>query len=85
MWPGTMKYTMYNFRKMIQNHKTNIIQDSSVGIAVGSGQWAGWPWFDSWEGQEIHLHRVQPSCGAHQASYPVGVGGFFPGAKVAGE
>jgi hypothetical protein len=27
---------------------------------------------------------VQTGSGAHQASYPIGTGGFFPGSKVAG-
>jgi hypothetical protein len=43
------------------------------------------PGFDSWHGQEISLlHRVQTGSGAHPASYPMGIGGSFPGGKVAG-
>jgi hypothetical protein len=30
------------------------------------------------------LHSVQTDSGAHQASYPMGTGGSFPGGKAAG-
>jgi hypothetical protein len=36
-------------------------------------------------GQEFSLlHFVQIGFGAHPASYLMGIGGFFPGGKVAG-
>jgi hypothetical protein len=31
----------------------------------------------------FHL-RVQAGCGAHPASYLMGIGGYFPGGKAAG-
>jgi hypothetical protein len=32
----------------------------------------------------LPLHVVQTGPGAHPASYPMGMGGFFPGGKAAG-
>jgi hypothetical protein len=41
--------------------------------------------FESWEGQEFSLlHVIQTGSGAHPASYPIGMGGSFPGGKEAG-
>jgi hypothetical protein len=40
--------------------------------------------FESRKGQELSLlHVVQTGSGAHPASYSMGTGGSFPGAKVA--
>jgi len=39
------------------------------------------PMFESQHGQEIVLQNVDTSCGAHQASYSIGMevgGGLFP-------
>jgi hypothetical protein len=42
--------------------------------------------FDSLEGQEIFLSStvVPIGCGAHPATYPVGIGALFPGVKRPG-
>jgi hypothetical protein len=58
-------------------------RDSSVSIAMGYGlgdrgsiPGGGW---------EFSLHHlVQNISGAHQASYPLGTGGSFPGGKADG-
>jgi hypothetical protein len=46
----------------------------------------GRPGLDSLQGQRIFslCHRIQTGSGAQPASYSVGTGGSFPGAKVAG-
>jgi hypothetical protein len=61
-------------------------RDSSVGIALGYG-------LDD-RGSRVRLpagagnfslhHRVQNGSGAHQASYPMGTRGSFPGGNAAG-
>jgi hypothetical protein len=49
-----------------------------------SGLRAKWLGFSSWWGQDFSLfHSVQTNSGAHPASYPVGLGGSFPGEKAA--
>jgi hypothetical protein len=35
-------------------------------------------------GNFSHRHRVETGSGAHQVSYPMGIGGSFPGCKAAG-
>jgi hypothetical protein len=60
--------------------------DSSVGIALGYG-------LDDRDSRvrlseeacnfSLH-HRVQNGAGAHQASYPMGTRGSFPGDEVVG-
>jgi len=55
-------------------------RDSSVGIATGYGlddrMIGSWDFF--------LRHRVQTDSGAHPASYPMSIGGAFPGGKAAG-
>jgi len=43
-------------------------------------------WFDSRQGLRIFFlyHRVQTGSVAHQSSYPMGTGFFFPGLKRLG-
>jgi hypothetical protein len=60
-------------------------RDNVVGIATGYGLDDQVSEFESWWVQEFSLlHVVQTSSGAHQASYPMGTGGSFPGGKAAG-
>jgi hypothetical protein len=61
-------------------------RDSSVGIAVGYGMDYGGSRFrvPAWAGNFSFHHRVQNGSGAHQASYPMGTRGSFPGGKAAG-
>jgi hypothetical protein len=56
-------------------------RDSAVGMATG---WtAERSEFESREGQDVSsLHVVQTGSGAHPASYPMGIGGSFPGGKA---
>jgi hypothetical protein len=61
-------------------------RNSSVGIALGYGlddqgsrvRFPAGTWNFS-----LH-HRVQNGSRAHPASYPMGIGGSFPGGKAAG-
>jgi hypothetical protein len=69
----------------MNNYKKNKSWGSSFGIATGYGL------DDHMIGVRIPTragnslrHCVQTGSGAHPASYPVGIGGFFPGDKVAG-
>jgi hypothetical protein len=59
-------------------------RDSSVGIATGYGlddQGAG---VQVPVGSRIFiLHVVQSGSGVHPTSYPMGIGGSFPGGKAA--
>jgi hypothetical protein len=61
-------------------------RDSSVGIALGYGldDRGSMVWFPTGAGNFSLHHRVQNGSGAHQASYPMGTGGSFPGSKAAG-
>jgi hypothetical protein len=61
-------------------------RDSSVGIALGYGldDQGCWVRFSVGAGNFSLHHRVQNGSGAHPASYPVGIRGFFPGGKAAG-
>jgi hypothetical protein len=44
-----------------------------AGLSVGGGAW-----------NFSFLHCVQTGSGAHPASYPTGIGGYFPGGKATG-
>jgi hypothetical protein len=61
-------------------------RDGSVGIALGygldgRGSRDGFP---EGAGNFFLHHHVQNGSGAHQASYPRGTRGSFPGGKAAG-
>jgi hypothetical protein len=60
--------------------------DSSVGIALGYGldDRGSRFRFPVGAGNFSLHHRVQNGSGAHQASYPMGTRGSFPGDKAAG-
>jgi hypothetical protein len=63
----------------------NVSWDSVVSIATGYGLDDRGAEFESRQGQEFSpLHVVQTGSGAHQASYPMGTGGYFPGGKSVG-
>jgi hypothetical protein len=64
----------------------NVSRDSSVGIALGFGlDDRGYRVrFPAGAGNFSLHHRVQNGSGAHQASYPMGTTGSFPGGKAAG-
>jgi hypothetical protein len=57
-------------------------RDSSVGIPTGYGL-DDRVRFPAGTGNLYLRHRVQTGFGAHPASYPVGIGGSFPGVKAA--
>jgi hypothetical protein len=59
---------------------------SSVGIALGYGldDRGSRVRFPVGTGNFSLHHRVQNGSGTHPASYPVGIGGSFPGGKAAG-
>jgi hypothetical protein len=58
-------------------------RDSSVSIVMGYG-------LDGWcsipdRGKISLLHSVQTGCGTQPASYPMCIGGSFPGGKAVEE
>jgi hypothetical protein len=60
-------------------------RDSAVGIATGYGLDNQGVGVRVPVGQKFSLlHAVQTGSGAHPASYPMGTGGSFSGAKTAG-
>jgi hypothetical protein len=61
-------------------------RDSSVGIALGYGldDRGSGVRFPAVAGNFSPHHRVENDPGAHQASYPMGTRGSFPGGKAAG-
>jgi hypothetical protein len=71
-----------------------IVRDSNLRRftyfrVVGIGWIMGWsaecPEIESRKGQDSsHLDVIQIGSGAHPASYPIGIGGSFPGGKAAG-
>jgi hypothetical protein len=58
--------------------------DSSVGIVMGYGP--AWPTLNSKKGKKIFslLHGVHTGSGTQLPSYPMGIGGSFPGDKTVG-
>jgi hypothetical protein len=67
----------------MDNHEK---RDSSVGIALGYGpdDRSARVRFPAEAGNFSLHHRVQNVSGAHQASYPMGTEGSFPGGKATG-
>jgi hypothetical protein len=61
-------------------HLPGIAQWYSAGLRTG---WSGVRVSAEAENFSLH-HRTQTGSGAHPASYPMGTGGFFTGAKAAG-
>jgi hypothetical protein len=62
-------------------------RDNVVGIATGYGlddRGVGVPVPVGSRILSSLLHVVQTGSGAHVASYPMGIGGSFPGGKAAG-
>jgi hypothetical protein len=61
-------------------------RNSSVSIALGYGMdnRGSRVRFPAEAGKFSLHHRVQNASGANPASYPIGIGGFFPGSKAAG-
>jgi len=54
-------------------------------VSINTVLWAGWPGFNSQQGQRIfsfHYH-IQTGSGVHSASYPMGNVGSFPRGKAA--
>jgi hypothetical protein len=66
--------------------RTQKSHDSSVGIALGYGldDQDSRVRFPAGAGNFSLHYCVQNGSGAHPASYPMGVGGTFPGGKAAG-
>jgi hypothetical protein len=54
-------------------------RDSSVGIATGKTAGVR---FQARARDFCLLHNAQAGCGAHPASYPLGIGVSFPGGKA---
>jgi hypothetical protein len=61
-------------------------RESSVGIALGYGLYdrGSRVRFPAGAGNFSLHHRVQNGSMAYPASYPMGIGGSFPGGKAAG-
>jgi hypothetical protein len=76
------------FSCICYNHCSNLLSfgDSSVGIALGYGldERGSCVRFPAGARNFSLHHRVQNGAGAHQASYPMGTRGSFPGGKEAG-
>jgi hypothetical protein len=78
--------TVNTFPPYFLNIHSNIRRASSVGIALGYGlnDRGSRVRFQEGVGNFSLHHRVQNGSGAHQASYPMGTRGSFPGNKAAG-
>jgi hypothetical protein len=57
--------------------------DSSVDIATGYALDGRGIWVQLPTGTKDSYLSVQTGSGAHPATYPMGIGGSFPGGKVA--
>jgi hypothetical protein len=65
---------------MAKVQKSSNPEDSAAGIATGYGVSSSPD-----RGQDfVPLHVVQTGSGAHAASYPMGIGGSFPGGEAIG-